>query len=313
MGHRILILSIALFLDLLFGDPPNAFHPTAWMGSLIAFFTNHAPKNKKASIQFMFGGMIVLLGGLILGTIGWGLELLIRDLTLPFYVFLGGIFVKSTFTLRGLVSVSNQIVKAFQNNDLEEARHLASWHLVSRDTTLLNASHVSAAAIESVAENTSDSIVAPIFYFLLFGLPGALIYRFVNTSDAMLGYRDEKREWLGKAPARIDDFLNILPARLTALLFFLAAPLSSCDIKNAVAIWRTDRYKTASPNAGHPMSAAAGGLGIKLEKVDCYILGQDGQQPQPSDLMKMVRLTQWAVGVGMALVVVCGIGFGLMK
>ena len=312
MGQRIIILGIALFFDLLFGDPPNAFHPTAWMGSLIAFFTNHVPKNKKPGIQFLYGGMIVLIGGLIVWAIGWGFELSIKNLTLPLYLLLVGMFVKSTFTLRGLVNVSNQIVNAFQANDLEEARRLVSWHLVSRDTTSLNGSQVLAAAIESVAENTSDSIVAPILYFLLFGLPGALIYRFVNTSDAMLGYRDEKREWLGKVSARTDDLLNLIPARLTALLFFFAAPFSGCDLKNAVSVWRTDRYKTDSPNAGHPMSAVAGGLGIKLEKIDHYILGEDGLQPLPGDLIKTARLMQWAVGIGILLVVVCGIGFRLI-
>ena len=311
MENRILILGVALFIDLVFGDPPNAFHPTAWMGSLITFFANHAPQ-KMAGIQFVYGSMIVLFGGLIVGVTGWGLELLVQKLSLPVYLLLGGILVKSTFTLRGLVNVSSQIVKSFQANDLEEARCLVSWHLVSRDTTSLNASQVTAAAIESVAENTADSIVAPVFYYLLFGIPGALIYRFVNTSDALLGYRDEKREWLGKASARIDDLLNIIPARLTALLFFFAAPFSGCDPINAVSTWRKDRYKTASPNAGHPMSMAAGGLGVKLEKVDYYVLGEDGRQPQPDDLTRMVRLMQWAVGIGISLVMVCRIGFGFI-
>ena len=306
-----LILGAALFIDLVFGDPPNAFHPTAWMGSLITFFANHAPK-KKAGIQFVYGSMIVLIGGLIVGVTGWGFELLVQKLSLPVYLLLGGILVKSTFTLRGLVNVSSQIVKSFQANDLEEARNLVSWHLVSRDTTSLNTSQVTAAAIESVAENTADSIVAPVFYYLIFGIPGALIYRFVNTSDALLGYRDEKREWLGKASARIDDLLNIIPARLTALLFFFAASFSGCDPINAVSAWRKDRYKTASPNAGHPMSMAAGGLGVKLEKVDYYVLGEDGRQPQPDDLTRMVRLMQWAVGIGISLVMVCRIGFGFI-
>lgn len=309
MEHRILILGIALFIDLVFGDPPNAFHPTAWMGSLITFFTKHAPQ-KKAGSQFVYGSMIVLIGGLIVGLTGWGLELLVQKLTLPLYLILGGILVKSTFSLRGLVNVSSQIVKSFHANNLEEARCLVSWHLVSRDATSLNASQVTAAAIESVAENTADSIVAPIFYYLLFGLPGALIYRLVNTSDAMLGYRDEKHEWLGKVPARMDDLVNIIPARLTALLFFFAASFSGCDPLNAVSTWRTDRYKTASPNAGHPMSMAAGGLGVKLEKVDHYILNNDGRHPQPDDLTRMVRLMKWAVGIGFLLVVVSRISFG---
>lgn len=312
MSKSIIILGIALFFDLVLGDPPNAFHPTAWMGSLISFLTNHAPKNQNPVIQFVYGSMIVLFGGLIVGGLGWGFTRLIQKSALPLYLLLAGLLLKSTFTLRGLVDVSNQIMKAFQAKDLQEARRLVGWNLVSRDTTSLTTSQVSAAAIESIAENTSDSIVAPIFYFLIFGLPGALVYRFINTADAMLGYRDEKREWLGKVPARIDDLLNLIPARLTALLFFLAAPLSGGDQKSAVSVWYTDRYKTASPNAGHPMSAAAGGLGIKLEKDNLYILGEDGRQPQPGDITKMVRLMQWAVGIGVLLSAACGFGLRSM-
>ena len=306
MSKSIIILGIALFFDLVLGDPPNAFHPTARMGSLIAFLTNHAPKNQNPVIQFVYGIMIVLFGGLIVGVLGWGFTQLIQKSALPLYLLLAGLLLKSTFTLRGLVDVSNQIMKAFQAKDLQEARRLVSWHLVSRDTTSLTASQISAAAIESIAENTSDSIVAPIFYFFIFGLPGALVYRFMNTADAMLGYRDEKSERLGKVPARIDDLLNLIPARLTVLLFFLAAPLSDCDQKRMVSVWHTDRYKTASPNAGHPMSTAAGGLGIQLEKGNLYILGEDGRQPQPGDIIRMVRLMQWAVGIGVLLSAVCG-------
>ena len=305
---RLIVLGIAFCIDLFFGDPPSALHPTAWMGSLIGFFSKNSPENKGPAVQFIFGILIILVGGLCVGTLGLGLETLIQRLPVFIGLLFGGIILKITFTLRGLVNASNQVVKAFAEDDLEEARQLVAWHLVSRNTKSLDKSQVSAAAIESVAENTSDSIIAPIFYFFLFGLPGALVYRFVNTADAMLGYRSEKYEWLGKASARLDDLLNIIPARLTALLFVLAAPVSDGDIKKAVSVWWTDRKKTASPNAGHPMSAAAGALGIRLEKDGYYILGGEQKQPSPDDLCRMLRLMKVSIVIGSVLASILVIG-----
>jgi adenosylcobinamide-phosphate synthase len=131
-----------------------------------------------------------------------------------------------------------------------------------------------------------------LLYYALGGLPAALAYRFVNTTDAMLGYRDPAHEWLGKAPARLDDLANLLPARLTAGLITLAAALVGDDAGGAWRIWRRDARKTASPNAGHPMSAMAGALGVELEKVDHYRLGAGGRSPAPGDISRAVRLVR---------------------
>ncbi|MBN1450233.1 MAG: cobalamin biosynthesis protein, partial [Anaerolineales bacterium] len=127
-------------------------------------------------------------------------------------------------------------------------------------------------------------------YYTLFGLPGAFAYRFANTADAMLGYHDAEREWLGKIPARLDDLLNLIPARLTALLFIFVTWLDSDDATRAFTIWRRDRRKTESPNAGYPMSAGAGALGIELEKVGHYRLGEGQRPPQAGDIGQAVRL-----------------------
>ncbi len=130
-------------------------------------------------------------------------------------------------------------------------------------------------------------MVAPFFYFVLAGLPGALAYRFLNTADAMLGYRGPTREWLGKAPARADDAANLIPARLAAALLVLAAACLGEDARGAFGIWRQDAGKTASPNAGHPMSAMAamaGALGVELEKAGPYKLGEGLALSGPSDI-----------------------------
>src|SRR5262249_31646910 len=151
--------------------------------------------------------------------------------------------------------------------------------------------------IESVAENLSDSLVAPLFYYLIGGLPGALAYRAANTLDAMIGYHGEY-EALGKTAARLDDLLNLIPARLSGLLITTAASLGLGDGWSALmTIWR-DRARTESPNAGWPMSAAAGALRVRLEKVDHYVLGGEYPDPSPEDVRRAVRLCGGAAALG---------------
>ena len=171
-----------------------------------------------------------------------------------------------------------------ESGELEAARRLVGWHLVSRDTSRLDDSQVAAAAIESLAENANDSIVAPLLFYAIAGLPGVLAYRFINTCDAMLGYRDLKREWLGKCSARVDDLANLVPARLTAALIILAGVPLGGSVPRAVRTWFRDSRATASPNAGHPMSAAAGVLGVELAKCGHYRLGTGERLPAARDI-----------------------------
>lgn len=282
-------LILALFLDLVLGDPANRYHPVAWMGTAIGAARRHAPRQGGLA-QLSFGALLVTGGAAITAGLG--------------HLFAGGVarlpallgwlaeamLLKMTFSLRGLSTAAEEIESALETQDLPEARRLLAWHLVSRDTTTLNESQVAAATIESVAENTSDGVIAPLFYYILGGLPGALAYRFINTSDAMLGYRDPAHEWLGKVPARLDDLANLLPARITAALTVLAAVLVGENSSGAWRVWRRDAGKTASPNAGHPMSVMAGALDIELEKVDHYRLGAGGRSPAPGDIKRAVRL-----------------------
>jgi adenosylcobinamide-phosphate synthase len=182
------------------------------------------------------------------------------------------------------------VQQALIQHHLPQARHLLGWHLVSRDTAALSASEVAAATIESVAENASDSLVAPLFYYAIGGLPGALLYRLINTADAMLGYRDEEREWLGKIPARLDDVVNVVPARLTAWLIVAVAFLYRYDRRQTWHIWRRDARQTASPNAGHPMSAMAGALGVELVKIGHYRLGDGLKPPVHTDIERAITI-----------------------
>lgn len=286
--RRAAVLLLAMLFDLLLGDPPNRYHPVAWMGSTIGAASRRAPARGDAA-RFGFGALLATGGAGVVGLIGGLLGAVLQRLPGVLGVPLEAAVLKTTFAWRGLRRAANEVAAALPGN-LPEARRLLSWHLVSRDTSQLTASQVAAATVESVAENTSDGIIAPMLYYTTGGLPAALAYRFLNTGDAMLGYHDEEHEWLGKAPARLDDLANLLPARLTALAIAGGAELSGASGRNARRIWQRDAGTTQSPNAGHPMSAMAGALGIELEKVGHYRLGAGGCAAETIDIERSVRI-----------------------
>ncbi len=295
MIRRIPVLLLALLLDEFFGDPPNRWHPVAWMGRFIARAQHHAPPPSSAPAgQMLYGAGVILTGSGLVAGAGALLARTTSRLPRVASLLLEAALLKTTFSLHGLTRAAGQIADALEKNDLPAARHWLSWHLVSRNTEAMDASHIAAAVIESVAENASDGIVAPLFFYMLGGLPAALAYRFLNTTDAMLGYRDPAREWLGKIPARVDDVVNLIPARLTALLLWTATSHHG----RAWRIWQRDAHLTESPNAGHPMSAMAGALGVQLEKSGHYTLGADLRPPQRQDIPRAVRLIRTAVAAG---------------
>lgn len=300
MIDRRMTVFLALVMDVFLGDPPNRWHPVAWMGSFIGSARRRAPAVGPIR-QLAFGGLIAIGGAGFAAGLGWLIEEVVNRLPRPLNWLLAGLALKTTFSLRGLVTAGDDIYRTLVEGDIAEARRLTSWHLVSRDTSALDESQVVAAAIESIAENTSDGIVAPLVFYTATGLPGALAYRYANTADALLGYRDRQREWLGKIPAHFDDLLNFVPARLTALLMVIATCLTGNQTQQAWSIWRRDRDKTASPNAGHPMSVAAGALGIKLEKPGHYKLGKGLPEPVPADINRGLDLMRTSVLLGVTL------------
>lgn len=246
--------------------------------------------------ELLYGLFILIVGLSLTAGAGWALTLLAAQLPLWAGLLLHAILLKLTISLRGLNRAAGQVQSALQTADLPEARRLLSWHLVSRETRTLDASQVAAAAIESVAENASDGIIAPLFFYAIGGLPLAFVYRFANTADSLLGYHDAEREWLGKVPARFDDLLNLIPARLTGLFILLAA-LVHGDARQAWRILRRDARLTASPNAGIPMSAMAGALGVTLEKVGYYTLGKGLRPADADDVHRARRILMWTVAL----------------
>lgn len=291
---------LALLFDLALGDPPNRLHPTAWMGSLIAFLSRFRPRGRPA-IELLYGGMLMLVGLALVGGAGLALAWLFSDLPLPVNWLLTALVLKTTFSLRGLDRAAGEVQAALECNNTPEAGRLLSWHLVSRQTSQLTAGQIAAAAIESVAENASDSLVAPLFFYAIGGLPLALAYRFANTADALLGYHDLEHEWFGKIPARLDDVMNFVPARLTGLLLVCAAALSGGPARNAWKIMLRDARLTASPNAGVPMSAMAGAISVELEKEGHYCLGAGLKTPQIIDLRRARRIYAFTAALAVSL------------
>jgi adenosylcobinamide-phosphate synthase len=187
--------------------------------------------------------------------------------------------------------------EALARQDLAEARRLLNWHLVSRNTGDLSAAEVAGAAIESLAENLTDSLTAPLLAYASGGLQAAWTYRFINTADAMWGYRTPEFEQLGKFAARLDDALNWLPARLTGWLLVAAAWLSGENAANATRTMLADHGRPTSPNSGWTMSAMAGALGVTLDKRGVYQLSGGQGRLDVTTLKRAIRVADVSVGL----------------
>ena len=215
------------------------------------------------------------------------------------YIAVGALLLKSTFAIKMLHQAAARVREPLNDGDLDRARQ-GLRSLVSRDPSKLSPELTAAAAVESVSENMADSFLGPWLFFALFGLPGAVAYRAVNTLDSMVGYRGEY-EYLGKVSARMDDLLNLVPARVTGLLLVFASLF--LPGQRASGAWRVmwrDHSRTQSPNAGWAMSGIAGALGVALEKAGHYVLG-DAQRPVgASDITQAIRSMYVVAALGMA-------------
>ncbi len=272
--ETLLILLTALTADLALGEPRNSWHPVAWLGKVIALETKLAPRGGKVK-QFVYGSsMVIVTLGLIVLLVY--LLLRLKGVSSIAYITVAGLLLKYTFSFRGLLQAVDTVKHCLAQNNLAAAR-ICLTALVSRDTTELDQTQIISATVESAAENSCDSFVAPLFYFLFFGVPGAVAYRIINTFDAMIGHHGQF-EYLGKFAARLDDIANFLPARICAMIIVLAALICKKNMPQAWHIMLRDHKKTESPNAGWTMSAIAGALGVQLEKVGHYRLG-DNQHP----------------------------------
>ena len=287
------VLMVALWLDRRFGEPPVAVHPVVWIGRYLDA-CGHVTVRCPPVLALVLGAMAWCIGAVVVGALAWSLQALAfrqfahlvaapalqGGLFALFLIALMAWLLKAMLSWRMLRDEVGAVEAALQQS-LDAGRQRLSM-LVSRDTALLSESEIRETAIESLAENLNDSVVAPVFWFVLFGLPGAAVYRFANTADAMWGYPGLRNgvnwEWAGKWAARADDVLSWLPARITALLLWLVAR------RFKLRTLADEARKTPSPNSGWPMAAMALALGVRLRKPGVYVLHAAGRSPQAQDI-----------------------------
>jgi len=274
--ESILVIGFAILLDLLFGDPKNRFHPTAWIGNLIGNITTRM-KNENYNLE-KFGGIFIVLipvciSIVVLLGLDFSIDLIsVESLSILISIISGVVLFKMTIAIKGMERHALAVLDSIQKNDLTQARTNLSM-IVKRNTKNLDKNHILSGTLESLSENIVDGITGPMFYFAIFGLPGAFVYRIVNTVDSMVGYKTQMFKNLGWFGANCDNVLNYIPSRLTGLTIVLGSMLLGHDWKNCYEIFKRDGKKTDSPNAGYPMAAFAGALGTKFEKLEHYSLG----------------------------------------
>ena len=274
--ESIVVIGFAILLDLLFGDPKNRFHPTAWIGVLIGTITTRM-KNENYNLE-KFGGIFIVLipvciSIVVLSGLDFSIDLIsVESLSILISIISGVVLFKMTIAIKGMERHALAVLDSIQKNDLTQARTNLSM-IVKRNTKNLDKNHILSGTLESLSENIVDGITGPMFYFAIFGLPGAFVYRIVNTVDSMVGYKTQMFKNLGWFGANCDNVLNYIPSRLTGLTIVLGSMLLGHDWKNCYEIFKRDGKKTDSPNAGYPMAAFAGALGTKFEKLEHYSLG----------------------------------------
>lgn len=302
-------MALGFLLDAVFGDPAALPHPVVWMGRGIhALEKRLRPRATDAKgLRRAGAAMAWIVAGLSL-VVPLGILILIYVVN----VWLG--FVAETFwcfqifAARSLKKAAMEVYRSLETGTLEDARRSVAM-IVGRDTEQLTEEGVIKATVETVAENTSDGVIAPMLYMALGGAPLAMLYKGINTMDSMVGYKNEKFLDFGRAAARTDDAANYVPARLSALLMIAAAGLTGLNAREALRIWRRDRRNHASPNSAQTESACAGALGVQLAGNASYFgkqyekptIGDAGRPIARGDIKKAVRLMYGTAILGLVL------------
>jgi len=290
------VLVLALVLDLIFGDPsPNyperlqfKLHPTVWMGkftsALKPHFKNPNPKTEKIM------GILLALTVIVTFTLPvyFGLKLVYIYLGVIVYVAVAAVILKLTICMKLETEWGKAAAKAISAGDLTEARKYA--HFSRRDNRELTGPQIVSSVIESLAENLTDFRLSPIFYYALFGVPGAVAFRAVNTLDGMVGFKDPENLYTGWFSAVFDTIVNYIPARLTTLLIILAAAVLGEDYKNGWKIACRDQAKIPSTNHGWQMAAMAGVLRVQLEKPGQYAVGDPNEELDSDKIIRSLRI-----------------------
>lgn len=283
---RILALSVGFIIDFFLGDPYSLPHPVRLIGSLVSAL--EARLRRLLPSRELLAGAILTAAVLAVST---AVPALILRFLYRFRFGLGflaeSVMCYYLLAARCLERESMKVCRALEEGDVERARSAVSM-IVGRDTAALDGAGIARAAVETVAENTSDGVTAPMLYTALFGAAGGFFYKAANTMDSMIGYKNEKYIKFGRAAAKLDDALNFVPSRLTALVMAAAAKLLGLDGKNALRIWRRDRLKHASPNSAQTEAVMAGALGVELAG-DASYFGVVCKKPLIGDALRPIE------------------------
>ncbi len=297
---------IGFVMDLLFGDPHGFPHIVVGMGKMITCFENNLrkvfPKTQKGEL---LGGIVLamLVPALSAGAI-WGVLYICKQIHPVLTLLIESLVVWQCLALRSLRDESMAVHAGLKKKDWDAAR-AAVGRIVGRDTETLDNAGVTRAAVETVAENTSDGVIAPLLFLAIGGAPLGVFYKAVNTMDSMVGYKNCRYLYFGRTAARLDDALNFFPARIAAILMVLAAFLSGEDGRNAWRILRRDRCNHKSPNSAHTEAACAGALHIRLggdsyyfgELVHKPAIGDDDHPVKYGDIYRATRLLYWTSSI----------------
>ena len=282
-----IIIFAGFIADCIFGDPVYRFHPVRIMGNIISAGDKLLRKeNQNNAAKFILGTFL----SLFLVAVVYGFYFTVLFFLYKIHLIVGIVveicFCYQIIAAKALKHESMKVYYALEQNDIPQARLWLSW-IVGRDTENLNEEQISKAAVETVAENLSDGVIAPMIYIFIGGAPLGFAYKAVNTLDSMIGYNNEKYAYFGKFAARLDDTANFLPSRISALLMILGAVICKLNVKQAWEIFRRDRYKHKSPNSAQTESVCAGALGVSLSG-DNYYRGVLVQKPAIGDALRPV-------------------------
>lgn len=309
MELSLLAVILGFILDLIVGDPHWLYHPIRLVGHLISglekLLRSIFPKTEQG--ELIAGGFLLVLTAGITTAVAWGL-LLAAGLVHPYLRFaLEVIMCYWLLATKSLKTETMKVYDALKEGDLKKARFAVSM-VVGRDTEVLDDIGVTKAAVETVAENASDGVIAPLLFLMIGGAPLGFFYKAVNTMDSMVGYKNDKYLYFGRAAAKLDDVANYIPSRLAALLWIMAAAFTRNDAKGAWRIWRRDRRNHASPNSAQTESACAGALGVQLAG-PAYYFGEYYPKPtigdplrpiEPEDILRADRMMYAASGLALA-------------
>lgn len=283
----VLILLLALLIDLVIGEYPASLHLTVWAGRMAGLLIKPGFK-LPAGVQFLYGILISLAIIVLFALVGWQLLEWMRGINYWLYIATGAVLLKPAFCLKQQWQVAEETRAVLEDGVPVPSRMKGLFDTVSHRHCVTR-NDIICSSVRSIAENASDFVTAPLFYYLFLGVPGAIVYRVTNTLDNMIGYRG-KYEYLGKFAAVLDDVASFIPSRITAFIFVAAASLKRLDSKRA---WRTmvsDHNKTPSSNGGWPMAAAAGALGVKLFKTGHYEIGHAIRNLTPGSISEAVGM-----------------------